>query len=418
MIAPAGRMAGVARIFRPRGHAGRRARSEDRQLPMQDTVRVGLIGSGFITSIHTEALRRVAGAEVVAVASPTPGRAERFAAERRIAHHFTDYRALLDLKEVDLVVLGIPNDLHCEVTCLAAEAGKHVVVEKPMALNLAECDRMIAACERAGVMLGYAEELCFAPKYVRLKQLIDEGALGKVHLVKQSEKHDGPHAELVLRHPPQRRRSDVRHGLPRDRVLPLAARRFVHWRQGADPERLRPDGHLRPRRQDQRRRRGDLALDVRRGRRRPGRGELDQAGRDGRPGRGLRQRGTGLCRRPLRQRPPRLLPARVTATPSRRPGPRRAGRFRSTRRSGTTASRRRWSTSSPASAREPNPARTATTAAPSSRPSMPSTPRPAEVGASSCRLPATRPGRSITGSRPAPPGAALRPQRPPASQRR
>ncbi len=84
-------------------------------------------------------------------------------AERGIAHHFTDFRRLLDLKEVDLVVLGIPNDLHCEVTCLAAEAGKHVVVEKPMALNLAECDRMIAACQRAGVMLGYAEELCFAP---------------------------------------------------------------------------------------------------------------------------------------------------------------------------------------------------------------------------------------------------------------
>ena len=95
------------------------------------------------------------------------------------AHHFTDFRRLLDLKEVDLVVLGIPNDLHCEVTCLAAEAGKHVVVEKPMALNLAECDRMIAACQRAGVILGYAEELCFAPKYVRLKQLIAEGAFGK-----------------------------------------------------------------------------------------------------------------------------------------------------------------------------------------------------------------------------------------------
>ena len=100
---------------------------------------------------------------------------------------------MLDLKEVDLVVLGVPNDLHCELTCLAAEAGKHVVVEKPMALNLLECDRMIAACQRASVMLGYAEELCFAPKYVRLKQLITEGALGKVHLVKQSEKHDGPH---------------------------------------------------------------------------------------------------------------------------------------------------------------------------------------------------------------------------------
>jgi predicted dehydrogenase len=102
---------------------------------------------------------------------------------------------LLDLRDLDMVVLGIPNDLHCGITCLAAEAGKHVVVEKPMALNVAECDRMIAACERAGVMLGYAEELCFAPKYVRLKQLIDEGALGDVHLVKQSEKHDGPHTD-------------------------------------------------------------------------------------------------------------------------------------------------------------------------------------------------------------------------------
>jgi myo-inositol 2-dehydrogenase/D-chiro-inositol 1-dehydrogenase len=159
-----------------------------------DTVRVGLIGSGFVSALHHEAFRRVPGAAVVAVASPTPGHAERFAAERAIPRHFLDERALLDLKEVDLVVLGHPNDLHCETAVRAAQAGKHVVVEKPMAPSLEECDRMIAACERAGVILGYAEELCFAPKYVRLKQLVDEGALGKVHLVKQSEKHDGPHS--------------------------------------------------------------------------------------------------------------------------------------------------------------------------------------------------------------------------------
>ena len=159
-----------------------------------ETIRVGLIGSGFITSIHYEALRRVAGVDVVAVASPTTGHAERFATERRIARHYIDFRALLDNKDLDLVVLGLPNDLHCAATCLAAQAGKHVVVEKPMAMNLAECDQMISACRQAGVMLGYAEELCFAPKYVRLKQLVDEGAFGKIHLVKQSEKHDGPHA--------------------------------------------------------------------------------------------------------------------------------------------------------------------------------------------------------------------------------
>ncbi len=164
-------------------------------MPSIETVRVGLLGSGFVSSIHYEALRSLPGVEVLAVASPSAGHAERFAAERGIPRHFQDYRGLLDLREIDLVVLGLPNDLHCEATCLAAEAGKHVVVEKPMAMNLAECDRMIAACDRAHVILGYAEELCFAPKYVRLKQLIDEGAFGKVHLVKQSEKHDGPHTD-------------------------------------------------------------------------------------------------------------------------------------------------------------------------------------------------------------------------------
>jgi myo-inositol 2-dehydrogenase/D-chiro-inositol 1-dehydrogenase len=160
-----------------------------------DTVNVGLIGSGFVSTIHAEALKAVPGAVLAGVASPTPGRAARFAAERGIPFHATDYRHLLDRPEIDMVVLGVPNDLHAEATILAAQSGKHVVVEKPMAPSLAECDLMILACERAGVILGYAEEICFAPKYVRLKQLADEGAFGTIHLVKQSEKHDGPHAD-------------------------------------------------------------------------------------------------------------------------------------------------------------------------------------------------------------------------------
>lgn len=157
-------------------------------------VRVGLIGSQFISSLHFEALRRLPAAEVLAVASPTERHVREFASQRNIPHLFTDYHKLLEMDELDLVVLGLPNDLHCEATEAAAAAGKHVVVEKPMAPSLAECDRMIEACETANVKLMYAEEICFAPKYVRLKQLVDEGALGDVFLVKQSEKHDGPHA--------------------------------------------------------------------------------------------------------------------------------------------------------------------------------------------------------------------------------
>ena len=95
-----------------------------------------------------------------------------------MARHFTDYRQLLALEEIDMVVIGIPNDLHLDCTLAAAAAGKHIVLEKPMCLNLAEADEMIAACRKAKVKLMYAEELCFAPKYVRLKQLLDSGALG------------------------------------------------------------------------------------------------------------------------------------------------------------------------------------------------------------------------------------------------
>jgi predicted dehydrogenase len=111
---------------------------------MNEKVRVGLVGSGFITSIHADALRRCAGAEIVAVASPTRGKAAAFARRHGIPRHFTDYRKLLELDEVDLVVVGVPNDLHCEVTLNAAGAGKHIVLEKPMCLNLAEADRMSA----------------------------------------------------------------------------------------------------------------------------------------------------------------------------------------------------------------------------------------------------------------------------------
>ena len=156
-------------------------------------TRVGLIGTGFIGEIHAAALKRVADAEVVAVASPTPGKAKAFAREHGIAKAFEDYRDLVALREVDVVTLGIPNCLHAQAAIDAANAGKHVICEKPLCRTLEEADRMIEACRTAGVLLLYAEELCFAPKYVRARQLVEEGALGRVFLIKQSEEHFGPH---------------------------------------------------------------------------------------------------------------------------------------------------------------------------------------------------------------------------------
>jgi myo-inositol 2-dehydrogenase / D-chiro-inositol 1-dehydrogenase len=161
---------------------------------MTTRIKTGIIGSQFVSHIHTVSLKRCDQAEVFAVASPTPGHASAFASKHGIPHHFTDHKKLLEMPEVKLVVLGAPNDIHCQIVLDAAAAGKHIVVEKPLCLNLADADRMIEACRKAKVKLMYAEELCFAPKYVRLKQLLDSGSLGVPTLLKQSEKHNGPHA--------------------------------------------------------------------------------------------------------------------------------------------------------------------------------------------------------------------------------
>jgi len=158
-----------------------------------DKVRVGIIGAGFVADIHAAAFKMVPEAEVIAVASPTPGKARRFAEERGIPKAFEDYRDLLALREIDMVNVCVPNYLHAQVTIDAARADKHVVCEKPLCRTLQEADEMIETCREAGVLLMYAEELCFAPKYVRAKQLVDEGAIGRPFLVKQNEEHFGPH---------------------------------------------------------------------------------------------------------------------------------------------------------------------------------------------------------------------------------
>jgi predicted dehydrogenase len=159
-------------------------------------VGVGIIGSRFQAECIAGAVGMVQDeARVVAVASPTPGNAESLARRHGVPAYHTDYREMLRDPAVELVSITAPNHLHARLTVECAEAGKHVVCEKPLCVTLEEADEMIDACRRAGVLLLYAEELCFTPKYVKVKQMADEGAFGRVHLVKQSEKHSGPHAD-------------------------------------------------------------------------------------------------------------------------------------------------------------------------------------------------------------------------------
>jgi predicted dehydrogenase len=160
-----------------------------------ERVRVGLIGAGFITDVHATALAHVCAAEVVAIASEHTAHAREVAARFSVRDVEPSWEALLERPDIEVVTIAVPNYLHARICIAAAERGKHVIVEKPLCLTLEEADAMIAACRDHGVKLMYAEPLVFTPKYERARQLAAEGALGDIYLVKQLEKHSGPHAE-------------------------------------------------------------------------------------------------------------------------------------------------------------------------------------------------------------------------------
>lgn len=158
-------------------------------------VKIGIIGSQFEADIHAWSIGAVPdAAEVVAVASPTPGHAAELAKRYGIPRVFTDYKEMLAEGDIEMVTITAPNYLHARMTIDIADAGKHVVCEKPLCMTLEEADEMIDTCRKKGVLLLYAEELFFTPKYVKAKEMADQGAFGKVYMVKQSEKHFGPHA--------------------------------------------------------------------------------------------------------------------------------------------------------------------------------------------------------------------------------
>jgi myo-inositol 2-dehydrogenase/D-chiro-inositol 1-dehydrogenase len=158
-------------------------------------VKVGIIGSQFEADIHAESFHLMPEeAEVIAVASPTPGHPDALARKYAIRRIFHDYREMLKEKDLEMVTIAAPNRLHAQMAIDIANAGKHVVCEKPLCMNLEEADAMIDTCQKKGVLLMYAEELFFTPKYVKAKEMADQGAFGKLYLVKQSEKHSGPHS--------------------------------------------------------------------------------------------------------------------------------------------------------------------------------------------------------------------------------
>jgi predicted dehydrogenase len=147
------------------------------------TVRFGLIGCGNISRKRVApALRDSSLCELVAVNRAQTDKAEAFAKEFGARRWYADWRELLDDKEIDAVYVATPVYLHVEQVVAAAEAGKHLLCEKPMALNVAECRRMIEACNANGVKLGIAYYRHFYPVVRRMKEIIASGEIGSAVL--------------------------------------------------------------------------------------------------------------------------------------------------------------------------------------------------------------------------------------------
>jgi predicted dehydrogenase len=142
---------------------------------------IGIVGSGYMGRTYAACLARMGtGGSLVAVTggSRAAALAEEFGCEVE-----PSLESLLGRKDIQAVILATPHSAHLPETMAAVGAGKHVYVEKPMALNTAECDAMIAACRKAGVKLAVNKVLHFREAASAAKKLIDDGSIGEVRMI-------------------------------------------------------------------------------------------------------------------------------------------------------------------------------------------------------------------------------------------
>ena len=148
---------------------------------MSDPIHVGLIGCGRVAPRHAQSFAELADARLVAVADVIESRAQRFAKEHR-AEAYADYRRLLERRDINAVSICTPSGMHAAMAIEAMQAGKHVIVEKPMAMNLRDADRMIATAEAMGLQLCVILQNRYNPPMQDLRRVVDEGKLGRLLL--------------------------------------------------------------------------------------------------------------------------------------------------------------------------------------------------------------------------------------------
>ena len=140
----------------------------------------GIIGCGRIAHKHAEAIKKNVKANLLCVCDIIEERAAEYKDKYGAEAHFTDYRKMLEYSGLDVVNICTPSGMHAEMGIAAAQAGKHVIVEKPMALSLKDADDLIGACDESGVKLAVCFQNRFNPPVQKLRRALEEGRFGKL----------------------------------------------------------------------------------------------------------------------------------------------------------------------------------------------------------------------------------------------
>ena len=190
-------------------------------------VRVGVIGCGRVTQErHLPALRSLSSATVVAVADVDPNRLEHVANQYQIGRRSGDYRAVVEDPEIDVIAICVPAQRHVEVALAALEAGKHLLIEKPLALDLDECDRVIEAAAQSGSKVTVGFNMRWHRLLREAREIIRRGDVGEIELIRTTLTS---HHDKV---PDWRRRREQGGGALNE----MAVHHFDQWRFLLDTE--------------------------------------------------------------------------------------------------------------------------------------------------------------------------------------
>ena len=152
---------------------------------MSSAIRVGVVGTGM-GRYHMEGFAKQNGVELVAICDLNEPEAWQFAHQYNVKQVFTDYRKMFSLRELDAVSIAVPNCLHAPMTIDALKKGKHVLVEKPMALNAREARAMVAAAKKAGKRLMVEQAMRFSRDAQLLRAYYDRGEFGNVYYARST----------------------------------------------------------------------------------------------------------------------------------------------------------------------------------------------------------------------------------------